>query len=91
MKGVIVTKSGLKKEKKIKENSFLNNYIIVPFSRGIIGYIAFLSIIVLAKFLGYLIGSQNSFKLDREDILLPVLGFSLLFIFKLAEKAKIRN
>lgn len=78
----------LKENEKPKTQSTLLNYIFQPFRYGIFGFISFFMVLVAAKYMGYLIGTHNSFEIDFEDALLSMLGFVLVFLIKFLENLK---
>jgi hypothetical protein len=89
LRGAIVTKSG--KQKKSIFYPTIKKFIIIPLTGGFFGYFTFLLVIVLTKYLGYLIGIRNSFYIDKADILLSLIGFFLIFVVRLSEKIITRN
>lgn len=88
MRGVIVTKASVEKEQRINPNQFLKTYLLRPFTAGILGYLGFFTILIISKYLGYLIGNRITFQLDITDILISLLGFVFIFIIKLKENPK---
>ncbi len=73
---------------KSKFQSALWNFFIRPFRSGIFGFISFFIVLIIAKYLGYLIGSHKSFGIDLEDAILSMLGFVLVFLIKFLENFK---
>ena len=88
MRGVVLTK--VRVENKSKENVGLlfQKYFLVPITRGIFGYIGFFTLLILSKYLGYLIGNRATFQIDFTDFLLSLLGFVFIFVVKLRETTK---
>jgi hypothetical protein len=88
MRGVVLTK--VRVENKSKENIGLlfQKYFLVPITRGIFGYIGFFTLLILSKYLGYLIGNRATFQIDFTDFLLSLLGFVFIFVVKLRETTK---
>ena len=88
MRGVVLTK--VRVENKSKENIGLlfQKYFLVPITRGIFGYIGFFTLLILSKYLGYLIGNRPTFQIDFTDFLLSLLGFVFIFVVKLRETTK---
>ncbi|MCL5030356.1 MAG: hypothetical protein M1480_15200 [Bacteroidetes bacterium] len=80
---------GLYKENaKSKNQSIFWNFIFQPFRSGVFGFISFFLVLITAKYLGYLIGSHDSFQIDSDDFLLSILGFILVFLIKFLENFK---
>jgi len=88
MRGAIVTKVSIEKEKKVNLTDFLKIYILKPFTSGILGYLVFFTLLIISKYLGYLIGNRSSFQIDFTDLLLSLLGFAFIFVVKLKESTK---
>jgi len=64
---------------------FTSRYILNPIKNGVLGFIAFLLVLIATKYLSYLIGSQPIFKIDGEDLLLSLIGFVLFFLIRVLE------
>jgi hypothetical protein len=90
MRGVILTKVNVEKEKRITLNNFLKKHILIPFISGMIGYLGFFTILMISKYLGFLIGNRISFQVDITDFLISLLGFAFIFVVKLKENTKER-
>ncbi len=88
MRGVIVTKVSVEKEKRINLTSFLRKHILKPFTGGILGYLGFFTLLIISKYLGFLIGNRISFQIDITDLLLSLLGFAFIFVIKLKENTR---
>jgi len=88
MRGVVVSKVRIEKENKISFNEPFRKYIFKPLASGILGYLGFFTILIISKYLGYLIGNRPSFQVDITDFLLSLLGFTFLFIVKFKENVK---
>jgi hypothetical protein len=88
MRGVIVTKVSVEKEQRINPNRFLWKHILKPFTSGILGYLGFFTLLIISKYLGYLIGNRISFQIDITDLLISLLGFAFIFVIKLKENTK---
>lgn len=56
------------------------------FLSGLIGFFSFLSIIIVAKYFNYIVGSDKIITIDILDIFLAIIGFGLVYIFKSLEK-----
>ncbi len=65
-----------------KSNLTFKGLIIIPFISGIFGFVGFLIVLVLAKYLGYMVGTLTSFHIEGVDFLLYLLGFILSFLVK---------
>ena len=88
MRGAIVTKVNVVKEKKFHLISFLRIYILKPLTAGMLGYIGFFTLLIFSKYMGYLIGNRTTFQIDFTDLLLSLLGFAFIFVVKLKENTK---
>ena len=81
MKGVAIT--GL--NGRGNQSGFLcivKNYFVLPFGSGIWGFLSFMAIICLSKFLGNLVGTLEAFEIEFEDITLSLLGFIMSYLIK---------
>ncbi len=70
------------RKKERKSNLTFKGLIIIPSIFGIFGFVGFLIVLVLAKYLGYMVGTLTSFQIEVEDFLLCSLGFILSFLVK---------
>jgi hypothetical protein len=86
MRGVVLTK--VEKESKEDIGILFQKYFLVPITRGALGYLGFFSLLIISKYLGYLIGNRPTFQIDFTDFLLSLLGFVFLFVVKLRETTK---
>ena len=64
------------------------NFIVNPIKSGIFGFSAFFSILLVTKLLSYLIGTNDTFSVGLDDVLLSVIGFILVFLIKFLENFK---
>ena len=87
MRGVVVTKVRVE-EKKNHTSEFLQKYLLKPFTGGILGYFSFFSLLMISKYLGFLIGNRASVQVDLTDIMLSFLGFAFIFVVKLRDTTK---
>lgn len=88
MKDVISTPAA-KAEKGTGElKSFLNLYVLHPLKGGLWGFVIFFVLLLMVKYLGYVIGSQNEFLVDQTDLILSMVGFVLVFLIRLLENFK---
>jgi hypothetical protein len=85
MRGVVLTKVRVENKSKEKVGLLFQKYFLVPITRGIFGYIGFFTLLILSKYLGYLIGNRATFQIDFTDFLLSLLGFVFIFVIKLRE------
>jgi hypothetical protein len=58
------------------------------FVAGIMGYILFLGILLLTKFVSSIMQTDSNFITESTDFILPVIGFVLLFLIKFLENYK---
>ena len=86
MRGVVLTK--VRVESKDNIGILFQKYFLVPITRGVIGYVGFFTLLIISKYLGFLIGNRPSFQIDFTDFLLSLLGFVFIFVVKLRETTK---
>ena len=72
-------------ETKNKVWNFLNCFVLKPIGFGILGFIMFLGVLIITKFLGCCVGTIEKFVIEIDDLLLSVLGFVLVFLIKFLE------
>lgn len=60
--------------------SRLKSFLIRPVLNGLFGFLIFLGIIFLMKFLQRALDARSTLKLETEDVLLALIGFILLFL-----------
>ena len=72
-------------ETKNKVWNFLNCFVLKPIGFGILGFIMFLGVLIITKFLGCCVGTIEKFVIETDDLLLSVLGFVLVFLIKFLE------
>lgn len=65
--------------------NFTTKYIVNPFLNGVLGFAAFLFVLVATKYLSYLIGNQSKFLIEGEDLMLSLIGFVVFFLIRLLE------
>jgi hypothetical protein len=63
-------------------------FALIPLKAGIGGFALFFSVLLFTKFFAYLIGTQNLFEIDVEDLLLSTIGFILAFLIRFLENFK---
>lgn len=56
----------------------LRTYLLNPLSAGLAGFSIFFSIILVTKFVGYLIGSYEIFTIGISDVVYSLVGFLLV-------------
>lgn len=66
----------------IRKNFRLSAEHINNILYGFVGFMSFLSIIILAKLLEYMFTKDELINIDELDILLSVFGFIMIYIFK---------
>ncbi len=87
MKGVLSSKLEATKSRE-GTKSFLLDYIFYPIRSGILGFVSFFIVLAAAKYLGSLLRTSGSFKIDGVDFLLSLMGFILVFLIKFLENFK---
>ena len=65
--------------------NFTTKYIVNPLLNGVLGFAAFLFVLVATKYLSYLIGNQSKFLIEGEDLMLSLIGFVVFFLIRLLE------
>ena len=63
----------------------LKDYIISPCIAGLFGFIAFFSILIVTKFLSYMIGTYDNLTINWDDVFLSSIGFILVFLIRFLE------
>ena len=66
-----------------KAKNSLPTIVIKSIMHGILGFFGFLAVLLVTKYIGYLIGSISSFKVETEDLLLCSIGFIFSFLIKI--------
>lgn len=67
---------------------FLSKFIVKPFAAGLYGFASFFLIIIISKYLGTVIGSVASFKVDISDVQLSFLGFFFVFLINVLKNVQ---
>jgi len=83
------TVSKTKNFTKFKTN--FNKYFFQPMLSAIMGFLLFLTIIILVKFLSYSFGFQKALDFDVYDIYLSGLGFFLAYLIRFIDNVKPTN
>lgn len=60
----------------------LYHYVALPLLSGLYGFAIFFTTLIIAKWLGYLVGSIPQFKIDVMDAEMSILGFFFLFLIR---------
>ena len=71
---------------KSKSHSHAFSINWYSFLYGLIGFLSFLSIIIVAKYFNYIAGTSKTISIDALDVFLAILGFVLVYLFKRLEK-----
>ena len=71
---------------KSKSHSHTFSVNWYSFFYGLIGFLSFLSIIIVAKYFNYIAGIDKTISIDGLDVFLAILGFVLVYLFKRWEK-----
>ena len=90
MRGIVVTKVRVEKEKQASAGELFRKYLLGPLTSGLIGYFGFFILLIISKYLGYLIGNRAVFQIDFTDFLISLLGFAFIFVVKMKENTKSR-
>ena len=53
----------------------IKTYLLNPISAGLMGFAAFFSLILLTKFFGSILGTNNGFILQLSDVIYALTGF----------------
>ncbi len=61
------------------------------FKSGLFGFSLFFTVLIFTKYLGFLIGTQQTFSMNMDDVLLSSIGFLLMALIKLLEEIKSRS
>ncbi len=60
----------------------LTNFLLRPFLAGMLGFVIFLVVLSLTKYLGSLLTTDLVFKIESNDFLLAAIGFVLLSLIE---------
>ena len=66
-----------------KSRNSIPKIIAQSIIHGILGFMGFLAVLFVTKYIGYLIGSLNSFHIELEDLFLCSIGFIFSFLIKI--------
>lgn len=53
----------------------VKTYLLNPLSAGLMGFVAFFSLIIITKFFGSILGTNNGFILQLSDVIYALTGF----------------
>jgi hypothetical protein len=81
MKDIISEEASKSRRKWIID--LLNSYFVSPAIRGLIGFFLFLLIIIVTKYLAYLVADGRVFLIQAKDIILALFGFIAGYLIKL--------
>ena len=70
------------------KKTFYSNFLLQPVLHGVGGFFLFLSILLLTKMLAFWLGTQSSFRLETEDLILSSVGFILLALIRFLDNFK---
>lgn len=65
--------------------STLFKFVLNPFRSGLLGFLLFIVVLIITKFLGKLMGTVPKVTIDAEDFLLSSIGFAMFFLIKFLE------
>ncbi len=88
MKGLAVKRAGTNEKKQSVFFQSLKCFVLKPIETGLIGFATFFTILIITKYLSYLIGTVEEFIVDIEDLILSAIGFILMFLIKFLENFK---
>ncbi|KUO62456.1 hypothetical protein APF79_08105 [bacterium BRH_c32] len=60
----------------------LTNFLLRPILAGVLGFVIFLVVLSLTKYLGSLLTTDVVFKIEGNDFLLAAIGFVLLSLIE---------
>ena len=58
------------------------HFVALPLLSGLYGFAIFFITLIIAKWLGYLVGSIPQFRIDTTDAEMSILGFFFLFLIR---------
>lgn len=67
------------------KKTFYSSFLFQPLLHGVGGFFLFFSILLLTKALAYWLGTQPSFKIEMEDVILSLVGFILLGLIRILD------
>lgn len=70
---------------KSKVIQVLLSYGFYPLRAGLFGFSAFFTAVLIAKYIGVIVGSEVPFSVDLTDVLFSSMGFFLVFSIRMLE------
>lgn len=70
---------------EISNSGILKNFIFKPIKSGFLGFASFLIVLLITKFISYVIGTIDQFNFELDDLILSSIGFVLLFLIRFLE------
>ncbi len=61
-------------------NDIIRDFLLKPSAAGMGGLAGFLTVILISKYLGLLVGTVKRWKIDISDVMLSLVGFVLLYL-----------
>lgn len=89
MKGIII--SNVVGEEKQQTHEYIFLYFLSPIKAGLVGFSIFFTVLLIAKYVGFLINFSSAFNIQTDDVFLSLLGFVLLLLIKILENLNKRN
>ncbi len=71
-----------------KGNSLFYNYVVVPFSAGLVGFATFLFILIMMDSAAYVLGITETLSVGINEVLIASLGFLLQFTYQFVKSAR---
>ena len=68
------------KIRKLSLNDIIKDFLLKPTAAGLGGLAGFLTVILISKYLGLLVGTVRKWDIDISDVALSSLGFLFLFL-----------
>jgi hypothetical protein len=73
------------------KKSFYSSFLVQPILNGVGGFFIFLVILILTKLIAYWLGTQATFSVVFEDVILSSVGFLLFFLIKFLENFRSKH
>lgn len=73
------------------KKSFYYSFLFQPLLHGVGGFFLFFSILLLTKALAYWLGTQSTFSIETEDVILSLVGFILLGLIRILDNFKTKE
>jgi hypothetical protein len=67
---------------------FLYRFFLQPVKSGLYGFAAFFTVLIFTKIFWYVLGFRDIFSVSTDDVALSLLGFVIVFLFRIVQNFK---